>query len=264
MADPSAVVVASPPNNTVVVNPAAAAPAPAAAAAAPAPAAAAATDAAAAAPATAEEKAKAAKEAADKKQLELAGGLAVYGKAIDKNFAAWFPLPAVSPTKPPTPAAAKVPDFSYIPNPLACCCGGLVAGKIAEEAGTASCAGRYVSMWAWSYLPCALICFFRLPDRKALMEKHGLTGKPGAEVAPLDMFLCQACYLSQELQLVAPGLSVGAVTGAAKEPAGAAKEPAFTDVAPKQDPASEKLTLRVVEAQPAPSEAPAAAPPAAI
>ena len=174
------------------------------------------SDAAAAPQQTNEEKARAAKAQADKAQMELAGGLEKYGKSIDKSIAAYLPLPPVSPTRPPTPAAAKVPDFSYVPNPLACCCGGFVAGKIAEHAGTASCAGRYLSMWAWSYFPCAIICFVRLPDRKALMEKHGLTGKPGAEVAPLDMYLCQPCYLTQELQLADPSLSVGALTGVAK------------------------------------------------
>jgi len=153
---------------------------------------------------TNEEKARAAKAQADAAQMQLAGGLEAYGKAIDKTIAAWLPLAAESATKPPTPAAAFVPPFSYIPHPLACCCGGYASAKIAEHARTASCAGRYLSMWAWSYFPCALICFFRLPDRKALMEKHGLTGKPGAEVAPLDMYLCQACYLTQELALVDP------------------------------------------------------------
>ena len=40
--------------------------------------------------------------------------------------------------------------------------------------------------------PCAIICFFRLPDRKALIEKHGLTGQPGTVVSPLDMY----CFTS--------------------------------------------------------------------
>ena len=101
---------------------------------------------------TNEEKARAAKAQADKAQLELAGGLEKYGKAIDKSIAAYLPVPAAGPAIPP---AAKLPEFSYIPHPLACCCGGIVASRIAEKAGTAQCGGRYLSMWIWSYASCA-------------------------------------------------------------------------------------------------------------